>query len=281
MENANSKTRQHFIIILVWAFGISIGMVSLSCHFKPDTLLEIILSLFASPFCLVSWCICLRLEIIPPINFTSSIIFLLIQSFVYLIIGYFISKTDNRKKYYAKVVKCYSKTIALEPDSAVAYYKRANAYSKLKQYDKAVSDYSKFIELRQGYCAVAYLNILELSLITNVAAQFHEWIKRFESEIPGEKLSEEHLGINFYFTCIYKCIVNESNEAIEKQLNELLTGEIDLKWSFDLINEWLGDSKNGLTMEQIIYIRKLTNKVQSTQKHKNLKRLKILFRGES
>lgn len=55
----------------------------------------------------------------------------------------------------------YSKAIALNPNYAVAYNKRGNAYYKTKEYDFALKDYSKAIDIRPDY-ADAYNNRAEL-----------------------------------------------------------------------------------------------------------------------
>lgn len=51
------------------------------------------------------------------------------------------------KKQYEKAISDYDKAIELNPGYATAYYNRAVAYASKKQYDLAISDYNKVIEL--------------------------------------------------------------------------------------------------------------------------------------
>jgi tetratricopeptide (TPR) repeat protein len=48
---------------------------------------------------------------------------------------------------YDKAISDYTKAIELNPKHADTYYSRGLAYNKMGQYDKAISDYTKAIEL--------------------------------------------------------------------------------------------------------------------------------------
>lgn len=48
---------------------------------------------------------------------------------------------------YAKAVTNYSKAIDLEPDFAQAYYERGMTYEKLGQYDDALKDMEQYLVL--------------------------------------------------------------------------------------------------------------------------------------
>jgi len=52
-----------------------------------------------------------------------------------------------REENYALAVKHYSKAIEKDPGFMSVYYKRAHAKRKLQDYDGAINDYNKFIEL--------------------------------------------------------------------------------------------------------------------------------------
>jgi len=58
---------------------------------------------------------------------------------------------------YDKAISDYNKAIELNPNYAKAYNNRGVAYDDLKQYDKAISDYTKALELNPNY-AEAYNN---------------------------------------------------------------------------------------------------------------------------
>ena len=122
-------------------------------------------------------------------------------------------------------------------------------------------NYSKSIELKQD-CNETYLCIMEICIIAARPEQFSQWLRQFETAIPSNKLSNENLLTKLYLVCLNKCVLNEQRTDVENQLDALLKGEVKLKWSFDLINEWLDNSKNSLTPEQVKYIRGLTDKVK-------------------
>lgn len=51
------------------------------------------------------------------------------------------------KKQFDKAISDYSKAIELNPQYVAAYFNRAISYANIKQYDQAVADYGKVIEL--------------------------------------------------------------------------------------------------------------------------------------
>ncbi len=63
----------------------------------------------------------------------------------------------HTKKEYDKAVSDFSKTVAINSKHAQAYYNRGNVYYAIKEFDKAVSDYSKAIAIKPKY-AKAYNN---------------------------------------------------------------------------------------------------------------------------
>ena len=58
---------------------------------------------------------------------------------------------------YEKAIEDYNKAIELDPNLAGVYYNRGNAYFYLKQYEKAIEDFDKAIELNPNN-AYAYNN---------------------------------------------------------------------------------------------------------------------------
>jgi tetratricopeptide (TPR) repeat protein len=169
-------------------------------------------------------------------------------------------------KQYDKAIQDYLKVIELNPDYANAYNCLGWLYNKTKQYDNAIQNYSKLLELKPNH-NVAFLNIMELCTITTRPEQFNQWLKRFEAAIPEAKLSKEDLIPKLYLICVNKSILNEPRQDIENRLDALLKEKVKLNWSFDMTDEWLDNPKNGLTPEQVKYIRGLTDKIKTTQKN--------------
>lgn len=91
MKTADSEKRRRKIIILTVIFGVLIGLLSLAVHPKPDGTLDIIIALFTFPFCTIAKSICIRTGMCSIVfDFYDKIGFLLVQSLVYLVIGYWL-----------------------------------------------------------------------------------------------------------------------------------------------------------------------------------------------
>jgi len=58
---------------------------------------------------------------------------------------------------YDKAITSYSKAIELDPNHALSYYNRGCAYGEIGEYDKAIADYNKAIELNPND-SLAYYN---------------------------------------------------------------------------------------------------------------------------
>jgi len=81
------------------------------------------------------------------------------------------------KGQYDQAISDYSKAIEINPGLAEAYINRGNAYSKKGQYDKAISDYSKAIEINPKY-ADAYINRgLAHNSLGNYNSACDDWLK--------------------------------------------------------------------------------------------------------
>ena len=169
------------------------------------------------------------------------------------------------QKQYDKAITDFSKNIELNRYCKNAYQCRGATYCRLRQYDKAIFDRSKAIELKPDDIA-SYTCILEICIITGQPEQFNKWLKQFAA-IPESKLSKAALLIKLYLVCLNKCILNEPRTEMENRLEALLKEKIELDWSFELTDEWLDNPKNGLTPEQIKYIRELSDKVKASQKN--------------
>jgi hypothetical protein len=108
---------------------------------------------------------------------------------------------------------------------------------------------------------------MEICIIAAKPEQFKQWLQKLEETIPETKLSKEDLIIKLYLICVEKCILNEPRTNIEPQLDVLLKKNVKSDWSFELTDEWLDNPQNGLTSEQVKYIRGLTDKVKASQKN--------------
>jgi len=89
----------------------------------------------------------------------------------------------NNINEFDKAIVDYSKTIELEPQDAPtiasAYINRGNAYWNQKNYEKALNDYGKFIELRPAD-AVGYFN---RGLVYNINREYNKAITDFNKAV--------------------------------------------------------------------------------------------------
>ncbi|MDP7085880.1 MAG: tetratricopeptide repeat protein [Dehalococcoidia bacterium] len=53
---------------------------------------------------------------------------------------------------YQRAIQDYDKAIQLDPDYRMAYFNRGNAYDDLGQYQRAIQDYDKACSLDSKYC---------------------------------------------------------------------------------------------------------------------------------
>ena len=58
---------------------------------------------------------------------------------------------------YEKAISDYTRAIEINPRYAVAYNNRGLVYRKMGEYDRAISDYGNAVEINPGY-ALAYYN---------------------------------------------------------------------------------------------------------------------------
>ena len=147
-----------------------------------------------------------------------------------------------------------------------AWLKSGKEHYEKEQYDKAIQDHYVSIALKPQE-AITCLDILEICIIAAKPEQFKQWLSQFETAIPESKLSKDFLIIKLYLVCLNKCVLNEPRTEIENRLGALLKEKIELSWSFELTDEWLDNPKNGLTPEQVKYMRGLTDKVKTSQKN--------------
>jgi len=166
---------------------------------------------------------------------------------------------------YNKAIQAYNKTIELKSDFPSAFYRRAQTLCKIGELAKAITDYIKVIEL-QPKGVVAYLNVMELLLITGKTDEAEKWRKKLEETIPADKLSASDQVLIAYFNGLIRIIKNESTTQEEGKLNNLLKNAVKLDWNFELTDSWLKDAKNGLSKAQIDKIRTLSDKLKATQK---------------
>ena len=136
---------------------------------------------------------------------------------------------------YTTVISCMSKAIELgQGDTGAYYYYRGYAFFKHNQYEKAIEDYNKAVELdpkNAGFC----MTLIEANILAG----------NYEGVLDNiKKTSSLPLGINdkailIYLECIAKKLLNNDTIQCEEELNTILKNKFTTKWSFDEIESWL------------------------------------------
>lgn len=96
-------------------------------------------------------------------------------------------------KQYDRAIADYDKAIALKPNYAFAYNNRGNAYAKFKQYNRAIADYDKAIELKPEYAEAYFIRGIAYRNLKQYARAVQDFGKVLELK-PDYTKAHEMLG---------------------------------------------------------------------------------------
>lgn len=139
-----------------------------------------------------------------------------------------------------------------------AFNNRGIAYYNLNDYDRAIADYDKTIELDPKYIS-AYKNLSEILIMVGK-------IDRAEQTARSAiRLAESNYdkAISKYLLAISLKIQGKRTVAIDEELEQLCTQQFELDWSFDAFENWLEGA--GISKDIKAYIRE---KTELLKKHK-------------
>ncbi|MCK9399934.1 MAG: tetratricopeptide repeat protein [Bacteroidales bacterium] len=168
----------------------------------------------------------------------------------------------NRANTYIKLQKnqkalidC-NNAIKLEPNNSLYFICRALVYTYLREYDKAIEDYYLAIKLDSENVS-SKLALSELNFIIN---KYDDSIKLIE-QLENITLDKGFEVIKYFLLCIDGRMLNKNVTNYEKQLDELLSEDIKINWSFDEIKN-LYDDKS-VTKLQKAYLMDLIKKIEN------------------
>ncbi|MBI4646279.1 MAG: tetratricopeptide repeat protein, partial [Bacteroidia bacterium] len=159
---------------------------------------------------------------------------------------------------YNKAIQDYSKAIEIKPDFAEAYNSRAIAYNKSGDYNKAIQDYKKAIDL-DPKDAGNYLNFSEFNIVTgnyNASLELIEKAFSFCEETDKK-------AICLFLQYITKKMLDIDTSACEKEFKEILNKGFSTTWDFDEIEAWLKNQK--IITEKKDLLIKLTEDIKRHQ----------------
>ena len=98
---------------------------------------------------------------------------------------------------YDKAIADYSRSIELDPNSAGAYLDRGIVYEYTKEYDKAIGDYTKAIGLEPNYSSAFYKRWYLYSLIGETSKASNDFntytymINDYDDDLPPHPIYED------------------------------------------------------------------------------------------
>ena len=121
-------------------------------------------------------------------------------------------------KQYERAIEDFSKAIELNPNLADGYYNRGFTYHELKQYERAIEDYNKAIELNPKY-AVAYNNRRNAyGEIKEHERAIEDYNKAIELN-PKYAVAYNNRGNAYHELKQYERAIEDYNKAIELNPN--------------------------------------------------------------
>jgi tetratricopeptide (TPR) repeat protein len=132
-----------------------------------------------------------------------------------------------------EAVRLYSKAIDNDSRYVMAYQMRAAAEQKLRQYDKAISDYTMVIELGEPYFqAVGYFN---RGIVKNMSGHYAEAIPDFTQAISIDK----RMAPAFFHRGIARIKSGDSTGTLEDFMQAARMGDVDAtRWLDKTTPNW-------------------------------------------
>jgi tetratricopeptide (TPR) repeat protein len=87
--------------------------------------------------------------------------------------------TYFKLKQYDKALSDFNKAIALNPYDPPAYYNRGTIYGKFQQYDKALSDFNKVIALQPDFALAYYMRGHTYNFLKQYDKAMHDFQKAY------------------------------------------------------------------------------------------------------
>ena len=119
---------------------------------------------------------------------------------------------------YENAIDNYTKAIQLDPDYAKAYLNRGNAYDDLDQYQRAIQDYDKAIQLDPDN-AFAYLNRgAAYEHLGQYATALEDYDKAIQLD-PDDAMACFNRGISYHQLSGYATAIDNYTKAIQLDLD--------------------------------------------------------------
>ncbi len=135
---------------------------------------------------------------------------------------------------YKKAIEDYSKTIELDPENDTVCSNRGLTYSVLEQYEKAVSDYNKAIELAPED-TYNYVYLSRINIITGNYDSALAVITR-ALYLP---INTETEALALYIECVVKKLLGKDTSLSEREFSKIIKNDFTIWWDFSKLDSWL------------------------------------------
>ncbi|WP_336182923.1 tetratricopeptide repeat protein, partial [Fusobacterium polymorphum] len=121
-------------------------------------------------------------------------------------------------KEYEKAIDDYSRAIELNPNNASYYYNRGISFNRLKEYEKAIDDYNKAIELNPNDASYYYNRGNTFSILKEYEKAIDNYSRAIELN-PNNASYYYNRGNTFSILKEYEKAIDDYNKAIELNPN--------------------------------------------------------------
>jgi len=178
---------------------------------------------------------------------------------------YLLGIKAQREKDFNSAITFYSEAIEIDNDHEPSYYNRGICHSETGNYEKAIGDFSKSIQLDPDYYKTN-LNLSEAYIMNNEFDNAEEALNTTSNKDMGAK----DIALTDYLKTIIKICKNEETDDSLKNCKEMISNECSLRWSFNSFEKWLNSKP--VSSEQVDTINKLQDHFRECQKECRLQK---------
>ena len=108
----------------------------------------------------------------------------------------------------------WNRVVEANPESAIAWFNRGNAYYDSKKYGQAISDYTKALEIKPGWAMVYYNRASAYDFKDQYNQSIKDYTKYLEIN-PGDNYAYNNRGVAYYHRGHYDKAISDYNKALD------------------------------------------------------------------
>ncbi|MAX81496.1 MAG: hypothetical protein CL843_15150 [Crocinitomicaceae bacterium] len=130
------------------------------------------------------------------------------------------ARTYNQLKEFEKAILDLSKAIEIDPNNALAYHNRGNVYYHLKEFEKAIQDYNKAIEIDPNDASAYYNRGVSYSDLKEFEKAIQDYSKAMEIN-PNDASVYYNRGNAYYHLNEFEKAIQDYSKAMEIDPNDV------------------------------------------------------------